>query len=564
MTLESARHPAAAAVAEPTVTVEIDPHREIGRLDDNVFGHFLESAFFGNIDGGVFDEQSPYALPGPAPAGGLRADVIDACRALGVPVVRWPGGNFTSAYRWGDGVGPRDARPRRLELAWGGEESNRFGTDEFLTWCQAIGAQPYLVHSARDVEEAARWVEYTNYTGQTTLSRARAANGHPGPWGVRYWGVGNEVYGPWQMGHRSAEAYAADAREHAVFMRRVDPTIQLIAVGAPPPQQERWARALFARAGDLFDFVSLHLYGASLHLGGTDDYEAVVTQPRYFEDEIASCSEVLSTVARELGIERRLSIALDEWNIRHLEPAAWPAPVPGERGGTAARGGHADGVRGLAPEPGDGPPGDWRVNRYSSRTLADALFYAGVFHALYRQAGREVPVRMANTVNLVNANALLEVRPGGLVRSATYHVWDLYQNHLGRRVVPARVSGPRQSVAVRRGAVPAGQGFPTVTSSLPLLDVVATSDGDGRSVRAAVINRHRSLAVSARLVSTVSGGLPPRAHVWDLGAGVADVWAVNDLDHPDAVSAVDRGEIPLGEGGYRFGPHSLTLLRWST
>jgi alpha-N-arabinofuranosidase len=538
-----------------SATIEIDPTREIGRVDPNIFGHFLESNFFGNIEGGIFDEGSPLALPGPGAAAGLRGDVIDACQELGMPVVRWPGGNFTSAYHWEDGVGPREARPRRLDLTWRGEESNRFGTDEFLAWCHAVGAEPYLAHSCRDVDEAVRWVEYANYPGNTAYTAARAANGRREPYGVRYWGLGNEVYGPWQMGHRPAAAYAADAREHALFMRRVDPSLQLIAVGAQAPAQEEWARALLPQAGDLIDFVSLHLYAASTHLAGEDDYDAVVTQPRYFEDQIASCAELLDAVASEAGVQRPLSIALDEWNIRHLEPAHWPDPRPGANGGVAPR--DIGDSAGRQPE-------RFRVNRYSSRTLADALFYAGVFNVLYRLCGLPVAVRMANTVNLVNANALIEVRPEGLVKSATYHVWDLYQNHLGRRVVPVRVTGPAKTVPVRQGAAGNSGNFSAKSATLPALDVVATIADDGRALRVAVLNRDRHHAIAARLASVgPTRELPPDAHLRDLGVGVDDVWAVNRLGLPAQVGVIDRGVRGLPDGRYVFAPHSLTVVEWS-
>jgi len=173
-----------------SATIFIDTRSHLGRIDRNIYGHFLEANFFGNIQGGVFDPGSPLSIQDPGPIHGLRADVVDACRTLGLPVVRWPGGNYASAYHWEDGIGPRDQRPRRLELTWGGqdgqsrEEDNHFGTDEFLAWCRLVGAQPYLNNSARSVEEAVRWVEYTNYGGDTHYSRLRHENGHPDPYGV--------------------------------------------------------------------------------------------------------------------------------------------------------------------------------------------------------------------------------------------------------------------------------------------------------------------------------------------------------------------------------------------
>ena len=182
-----------------------------GRLDRpvdrrHVYGHFLEPAFFGNIDGGVFDEGSPLSIAEPGPLPGCVRTCWSACRELGVPVCA--GRAATSPRRTAGRTASARGTPgpRRLDLAWGGEESNRFGTDEFLAWCDAVGAEPYLVHCCRDVDEAVRWVEYTNYAGDTRYTRLRAANGHPEPYRVRYWGVGNEVYGPWQMGHRARRA----------------------------------------------------------------------------------------------------------------------------------------------------------------------------------------------------------------------------------------------------------------------------------------------------------------------------------------------------------------------
>ncbi len=533
----SARHPELA-------TIRIDLEHPVGQIDRKIYGHFLESNFFGNIEGGVFDEADARASDDIR--AGLRTDVMDACRRLGVPIVRWPGGNFASAYHWQDGVGPRAHRPRRLDLTWGGEESNLFGTDEFLAWCAEVGAEPFLVNGCRDVEEAVRWVEYTNYTGDTAYSRARAKNGHPEPYGVRYWGVGNEVYGHWQMGHRSAERYAADAREHASFMRAVDPDLSLVAVGQ---HREEWMRPLLSVAGALFDFVSLHLYGASLHLigGDTAEFEAVVAQSLYFEQQIAAYSDLVADIAAQAGITRRPSIALDEWNIRHLEPADWPEPQPGDDGGFAPRGTPATGV----------PP--WRVNRWSQRTLADSLFYAGVFHALHRLSGREVAPRMANTVNLVNANALMAVRAGGVLAGATYHVWDLYQNHLGDTALPVDVETPGRRAEIRQGAPEGTDVLDSSPGTVPYLDVVATRDRTGARLQLAVINRHPTEAIAARIVDADGGSLPSHARAHRLGDDVDQLFATNTFARPDRVVLRDDGDVEVGSRPV-FAAHSITVL----
>jgi alpha-N-arabinofuranosidase len=529
----------------PVANIRVDVDHPIGQVDRMIYGHFLESNFFDNIEGGVFDEAE--AMKRDDVRAGLRRDVIEACRELGVPVVRWPGGNFASAYHWEDGVGPRARRPRRLDLTWGGEESNLFGTDEFLAWCAEVGAEPFLVNACRSVEEAVRWVEYTNHPGDTAYSRARAANGHREPYGVRYWGVGNEVYGHWQMGHRPAARYAADAREHASFMRVVDPSLQLVAVGQ---RREEWMRPLISTAGDLFDFVSLHLYGASTHLmdgGGSGEFEAVVAQSLYFEQEIAAYSDLVADLAAEAGVERPLSIALDEWNIRHLEPQSWPEPLRGDDGGTAPRDVAAT----------DKPP--WRVNRWSQRTLADALFYAGVFHAMRRLCGRPVAPRMANTVNLVNANALMAVRAHGVLPSATYHVWDLYQNQLGDVALPVDVEGPARFGEVRQGAPEGVDVLESKPGTVPYLDVVAARDSAGARLQVAVINRHPTDAIEASLLSADGQPLPRRARAHGLGADVDDPYSTNTFSEPDRVALRDLGEVSV-QPSHAFQAHSITLL----
>ncbi|GAA4212404.1 alpha-L-arabinofuranosidase C-terminal domain-containing protein [Actinocatenispora rupis] len=530
--------------------------RPSARIDPLVYGHFLESAFFGNIEGGVFDEGSPLAVSGAGALDGCRRDVIDACRELGLPVVRWPGGNFASAYWWRDGTGPRDERPRRLELAWGSEESNRFGTPEFLAWIgavrtDAVRTEAYLCHGARSVEDAVRWVEYTNYAGDTTLTRQRAADGHAEPYRVRWWGVGNEVYGPWQMGHRPVERYVADAREHVRFMRQVDPGLRFVACGSP---RQQWTEAVVAGLGDRVDAFSLHLYGVDHHLTTptVDEYDAVVSQSVYFEHAIGEYADEIAAVATASHLDRPPGIALDEWNNRHLEPSGWPEPRPGDDGGTAAR---------------DTPAGERtrvRVNRHSTRTLADALMYAGVFHAIHRAAGHEVPVTMANTVNLVNANGILQVRPGGVLRTPVFHVWDLYQNHFGRRALPVRVSTPAVVRAVRLGAERTdrfGVGT-TRTTAVGLLDASAAGTDDG-GLTLAVINRSADRTVRAAIrLDDSTGSLPPVARVWSFGADATDLFATNTLSTADTVAPRTPDPTGTEPGRYDFPPHSVTMLRF--
>ena len=537
----------------PEATIRIATTDQVGRIDPNIYGHFLENAFFGNIEGGVFDEGSPRSQGSEELLAGMREDVIDACRELGVPVMRWPGGNYASSYHWRDGIGPRDERPRRLDLNWGGEDSNRFGTDEFLAWCAAIGAEPYLVHGCRSVDDAVRWVEYANYGGDTELTRQRARNGRAEPWRVRYWGVGNEVYGPWQMGYRPAGRYAADAREHARFMRQVDPALRLIGVGL---EDEHWTREVLTVAGPWLDTLSIHLYGGSDHLFAGDvagNYDAIVAQSIHFEEAIRAYAGLVTTLSERAGLERPPALALDEWNMRHLEPAAWPEPERGVNGGVAPRA--------TVPVDLDAPRA-FRVNRYSPRTLADALFYAGVLHALQRLSELDAAPTMANTVNLVNANPLLEVRPDGLVRSATYAVWSLLQHHTGPIAVRAETESPGATREIVRDPVPDAHGrFPSRPGYVPDLDVSASLSADRSRLHLSVINRHRERTITVRLMLDGSDRLPNRADIHDLGATGGDVLAHNTMGRPDAVAIRTRTDQPLpADGSYAFPPHSVTVL----
>ncbi len=193
-----------------------------------IYGNFIEH--LGRcIDGGIFEEKSPLS-----DANGFRKDVLEAVRKLNVTLLRWPGGNFSSNYHWSDGIGPRDQRPPRLEMAWGTVESNRFGTHEFLNYVETLGTEPYICANlgTGTWTEAQQWVEYCNSSEDTAMTRLRKQNGRRDPWKVNYWGLGNEMDGPWQMGHRSAEDYGKFALEAAKLMKWTDPNVKLIAAGS--------------------------------------------------------------------------------------------------------------------------------------------------------------------------------------------------------------------------------------------------------------------------------------------------------------------------------------------
>ncbi|MBO0833253.1 MAG: alpha-N-arabinofuranosidase, partial [Actinobacteria bacterium] len=199
--------------------IAIDPRRVLGQVDRNVFGGFVEH--LGRcIYGGLYEEGSPLSDDR-----GFRKDVMSLLRELRMGVLRWPGGNFVSNYHWQDGIGPKDARPPRPELAWGGTESNRFGTDEFLTYCAELGTEPYICLNmgTGTLDEALAWLEYCNGDRPTHWANMRRQNGKSEPYRVKYWGLGNEMYGEWQVGAMSADEYVREATRWARALKFLDP-----------------------------------------------------------------------------------------------------------------------------------------------------------------------------------------------------------------------------------------------------------------------------------------------------------------------------------------------------
>lgn len=211
--------------------IYLDSRRKIATLDRNIFGSFLEHLGRA-IYGGTYDPGSKLS-----DANGFRKDVMDQVRKLGVPIVRYPGGNFVSGYNWLDGVGPKEVRPTVLDKAWNSIETNQFGTDEFMAWCKAVGTLPLmgLNLGTGTPEQAAALVEYCNVDKGTEWSDLRRKHGYPEPYKVEHWCLGNEMDGPWQIGHMSAVEYGTKAADAARQMRYVDPSLKLIACGSSGP-----------------------------------------------------------------------------------------------------------------------------------------------------------------------------------------------------------------------------------------------------------------------------------------------------------------------------------------
>jgi alpha-N-arabinofuranosidase len=291
-------------------TIVLNRNLRIGEIDPRLFGSFVEH--LGRcVYGGIYEPGHPEA-----DAEGFREDVIELVKELDVSLVRYPGGNFVSGYNWEDGVGPREERPRRVELAWKVIESNQMGTNEFIQWCRKTGVEPNMAVNlgSRDFDAARNLVEYCNFPKGTYWSDLRRSHGHIEPHGIKLWCLGNEMDGPWQIGHQTAEEYGRIACEAAKVMKWVDPTIELVACGSSSlemPTYPQWESTVLDHTYEHVDYISLHIYlrnpdgniprflARSL---GMDDYIKTV---------IATCDQIKA----KKRSNKTIMLSFDEWNV---------------------------------------------------------------------------------------------------------------------------------------------------------------------------------------------------------------------------------------------------------
>lgn len=297
------RHPVPPPVVSATVGAPI------AAADPRLFGSFVEHLGRG-VYGGIYEPGHPSAT-----VDGFRGDVLDLVKELGVTVVRYPGGNFVSGYDWRDGIGPRDERPRRLDLAWKSIETNEFGTDEFVGWCRAAGVEPMLAVNLGlgDITSMLRLVEYTNHPSGTALSDERVRNGAEQPHDVRLWCLGNELDGPWQLGHRTAEQYAELAASAASSLRMFDADLELVAVGssnAQMPTFGTWERTVLARTVGLVDYLSCHIY-----FYDDGDLPAFLDSSRVLDGFLEEIAGIIREAREADPASRDVRISLDEWNV---------------------------------------------------------------------------------------------------------------------------------------------------------------------------------------------------------------------------------------------------------
>lgn len=288
----------------------IDGDFQIGDIDDRLYGSFIEHLGRA-VYGGIYEPDHPRA-----DKNGFRKDVIDLVKELRVPIVRYPGGNFVSGYNWEDGVGPVEKRARRLELAWGTIETNEIGTNEFIQWAKKAEADVMMAVNlgTRGIDAARNMVEYCNHPGGTYLSDLRRTHGCPDPHGIKVWCLGNEMDGPWQMGHKPADEYGKLAREAAKVMKNIDPSIELVVCGSSGSMMRtfpEWEATVLEYTYRYVDYISLHTY-----LGNFEDdmgnYLAKTIEMDSFINTVVSACDYIKAKKR---IDKTINLSFDEWNV---------------------------------------------------------------------------------------------------------------------------------------------------------------------------------------------------------------------------------------------------------
>ncbi len=293
-----------------TAHLYVDTKRVISEISPLLFSGFAEH--MGRcIYEGIYDPASKLA-----DENGLRIDVMAALRELNFRSMRYPGGNFLSGYRWEDGIGPKEMRPRRRDLAWQSIETNRFGTDDFMQFCREINTEPMMGVNmgTGSIQDAANLVEYCNSPIGTQYSDLRAINGQPKPYGVKYWCIGNEMDGFWQIGHLDAVEYGKKAREAAKMMRWHDDSIELVLCGSSNsemPSYPEWDRVALELCWDQVDYHSMHYYAGNR----TDDTPSYLALSTVFEDFVDTLAGVLRYVKAKTRSKKDVYLSWDEWNV---------------------------------------------------------------------------------------------------------------------------------------------------------------------------------------------------------------------------------------------------------
>ncbi|KAJ3735517.1 glycoside hydrolase family 51 protein [Lentinula guzmanii] len=497
-------------MATSSPIIHIDPARSISRVDPRIYSGFTEH--MGRcIYGGIYEPENPNSLADPNT--GFRKDVLSVLKELNVPIFRYPGGNFVSSYKWQDGIGPKHLRPRRPELAWLTEESNQFGTDEFMQFCKAMNAEPYICLNmgTGTLEDALAWLEYCNSSANTYYANLRRQNGHPEPYKVKYWSLGNEVWGPWQVGQMESQDYAKKAFQWAKALKLLDPSIQLISCGETG--YANWDRVTLKKLVTVVDYHSIHIYTVS-----EGNHAVNVIGPAAAEKALEITKSLIDLAKIESGIDKQVTVCFDEWNV-------WdPVRAPGEKGAEE----HYD--------------------------LSDALAVASWLNVFVRKADIVKIACIAQSVNVISP---IITSPKGLFKQTTFYPLKLFATLMQGTSLNVHVESPLYT----------GQTVPDWIEKLEknsggdekltkYIDVSAVLSDSKDEVRVAIVNRHATEGY------TIPIRFGPACDVLGEKVKVHEVWSADLKDNNgwdgERVQTVEK-ELPWS-GEYSVKQHSFQLL----
>ena len=514
--------------------ITVDLEREIGKVSRFMFGQNLEPATCGKLvwPGSKLSNKE-----------GIREDVLEITKRINVPIARWPGGNFASAYHWFDGVGDRSERRLNYDLAWRTKESNFFGTDEFLKYCDSQNAVPFITLNAGSgtVDEAASWVEYCNLRDNTIVDDERDAlvpwreraqkalsksiyaqlrcdNGHPAPYDVKYWSIGNETWGDFQIGNLTGRENAIKAAEYAKVIRRVDPRVNITGVGMNLSNVWRhfrsqnhtlaldWNLELLRTAGEIIDNISVHRYffrevGTRKVPFCSENYLSLLACPVYSERKLKALNGIIDAVMDYLEKEERITISFDEWLFGVQTP---------------------------------------------SHGLATARFF-------------NVLLRMSETVPIACGEQwIASVSEEGIVVHAGHLAFELYQKHLGEVVLHTDVTGETYDADIEEYRTATYGCPPERVRNIPYLDSVATVSGDRKKLYLATVNIYKENPEPCRIrIRNASVGSEMK--VYELNG--ADIEAGVDTKGSGSVKIEAKNASGAGaDFQYSFPAHSVTIM----
>ena len=470
----------------PRTHLVLDAAFTVGPVRRRLFGGFVEH-LGRHVYDGIHEPTHETA-----DEHGFRKDVVELVKELGVSAIRYPGGNFVSGYKWEDGVGPVEQRPRRLDLAWHSTETNEVGLHEFQHWLDQVGSELMLAVNlgTRGTQEAIELLEYANIDAGTALSEYRRSNGRQEPFAIKMWCLGNEMDGPWQLGHKNADDYGKLAAMTAKAMRQIQPDLELVACGssgASMPTFGEWERTVLEHTYDDVDYISAHAYYEE-----DDDLPSFLASGANMDHFIKTVTTAADHVQAQKKSDKRIDISFDEWNVWSIKK--WEAKA-----------------KTFTLD-------EWPVAPRLLEdvyTVADAVVVGGLLISLLRHADRVASASLAQLVNVIGP---IMTEPGGPAwRQTTFFPFS---------VTSRLAQGTSLQVKASGDTVDGGK-----HGEVPVVDSAATVSEDGKTA-VFLINRHPSepTTVTIDLAGIGATGDVHAEGVWD-----DDLHAVNDLGNTSRV-----------------------------